>query len=108
MGNDSASHFVTEKVLGIDVNARYAHEPADLAQKARDTIDPVDIYLEEEPTVAEWLRELVPTRAGALHYVTSLFPSASWVRRYNARWLLGDVVAGADEVNFATIESLAC
>jgi sodium-independent sulfate anion transporter 11 len=97
MGKDSASHFVTEKMLGIDVNARYAHQPDGLARRARDTIDPADIYLEEEPTVAEWLRELVPTRAGALHYVTSLFPSASWIRRYNARWLLGDVVAGANK-----------
>ena len=86
--------FVTHKVLGIDTNERYAKQPADLDRRAYQTLEPADIYLEEEPTVAEFLRELAPTRAGAYHYVQSLFPSSSWIRRYCGRWLLGDAVAG--------------
>ncbi len=55
MGKDS-TQFVAEKLLGIDANARSAHQPSELPQRARDTIEPAAIYLEEEPTVAEWLR----------------------------------------------------
>jgi sodium-independent sulfate anion transporter 11 len=40
------------------------------------------------------VRELAPTRAAAVNYVQSLFPSSSWVLRYSARWLLGDFIAG--------------
>ena len=86
--------FVTTKVLGIDTNERYAKQPADLDRRAYQTLEPADIYLEQEPTVAEFLGDLIPTRDGAYHYVQSLFPSSAWIRRYCARWLLGDAVAG--------------
>lgn len=89
-----AAHFVVNKVLGIDVDERYTHQPDDLDKRARDVLDPADVYLEDEPTVAEFLRELRPTAAGAAHYVESLFPSATWIKKYNLRWLFGDVIAG--------------
>lgn len=54
----------------------------------------VDTYTEEEPTVAEWLGQQAPTWAGVGAYVVDLFPSASWMRRYNFRWLAGDLIAG--------------
>lgn len=85
---------MTQKVLGIDLNERYAHQPANLDRRAYQTLEPADIFLEQEPTVAEWIHELSPTRDGALHYVQSIFPSSSWVWRYCGRWLLGDIVAG--------------
>lgn len=87
-------HFITNTVLGIDVNERYSRQPSDLDRRAYQTISPADIYLEEEPTVGEWLSDLAPTREGVCHYVQSLFPSSSWIRRYCGRWLLGDAVAG--------------
>lgn len=51
-------------------------------------------YREQEPTVAEWIRSLAPTRRGTVDYVHELFPSAQWVVRYNLRWLIGDAIAG--------------
>ncbi|KAJ6447070.1 sulfate permease [Purpureocillium lavendulum] len=83
MAHKRAASFVVEQVLGIDVNDRYALLPPDLDQRARHVIDPADSYLEDEPTVKELFKELVPTRDGVVSYATELFPSASWVRRYN-------------------------
>lgn len=85
---------LTKAVLGIDTNARYAHQPKDLEERARAVLGSAAAYIEEEPTVAEWLRELIPTRAGVAHYLRTLFPPLFWIPRYNCRWLLGDAVAG--------------
>lgn len=86
--------FITKKVLGIDVNERFSRQPDDLDRRAYEILEPADIYLEQEPSVNEWIRELAPTREGALNYIQSLFPSSSWIRRYCGRWLLGDFIAG--------------
>ncbi|KAF4126513.1 solute carrier family 26 (sodium-independent sulfate anion transporter), member 11 [Geosmithia morbida] len=86
--------FITRRILGIDVDERYARQPADLDRRAYDLLDPADVFFEEEPSVAEFLREFVPTRQGAMRYVQSLFPATSWIGRYCMRWLLGDSIAG--------------
>lgn len=67
-------------------------QAASLEQLARETI--TQTYLEEDPSVAEWFRDLVPSSDGVAEYVRDLFPSAQWVRRYNLHWLAGDVIAG--------------
>lgn len=51
-------------------------------------------FVEESPTAAEWFRDLVPGRADCTHYVRSLFPFINWIGYYNAKWLVGDLVAG--------------
>jgi len=89
-----AGHFITSSVLGIDTNERYVRQPDHLGTKAYQILEPADIYLEQEPSVNEFLRELAPTRAAAVNYIQSLFPSSSWIRRYSGRWLLGDFIAG--------------
>ncbi|KAK0391336.1 hypothetical protein NLU13_0837 [Sarocladium strictum] len=89
-----AVNFITERLLGIDPAERYSHQPDDLDKRAYDLLHPADIYLEQEPSVGEWIRELVPSREGIAHYVVSLFPSAIWVPRYRTAWLVGDIVAG--------------
>ncbi|KAF4982423.1 hypothetical protein FZEAL_1941 [Fusarium zealandicum] len=94
MASQKASHFLTKTVLGIDVNERCSHLPQTLDQRARETITPADIYLEQEPTVFEWFKEFAPSRDAALQYFQGLFPSASWIPRYGLSWLLGDVIAG--------------
>jgi len=63
-----------------------------LEQIARETINAT--YCEEDPSVAEWFKDLVPSSAGVAEYVSELFPSARWVRRYNVHWLVGDLIAG--------------
>lgn len=82
------------RLLGIDPNERYAHQPQDLHAQARHILEQHDVYLEVEPSVSDILEGCVPSRNGALGYLRSLFPSASWMRRYNGHWLLGDVMAG--------------
>lgn len=94
MGLRRAAEFVTARVLRIDVNDRYAKLPPNLEARAREVLEPADVYLENEPSVADWFQGLVPTRAGAVQCAKDLFPSASWVRRYNWRWLAGDITAG--------------
>ena len=89
-----ACDFITRKVLGIDVNERFSRQPDDLDRRAYEVLEPADIYLEQEPSVNEWIKELAPTREGTLNYIQSLFPSSSWIRRYCGRWLLGDFIAG--------------
>lgn len=90
---------LARKLLHVDPNDRYAHVPKDLETRARDAIAPAEAYVEGEPTVAEWIRECVPTRHGAAGYVRDLFPFAQWVPRYNLRWLFGDAIAGELPLN---------
>jgi sodium-independent sulfate anion transporter 11 len=83
------------KVLGIDVNSQHLAVPAaDLDKRARETLDSADLYYEEDPSVADWFGELAPSRRDVVEYFISLFPSSSWIKRYNVRWLVGDLVAG--------------
>ena len=51
-------------------------------------------FFEAEPTVAEELKQCIPTKDGTLRYLTSLFPCFGWLPRYNWRWLVGDSIAG--------------
>ncbi|KAF5845091.1 hypothetical protein GGP41_001240 [Bipolaris sorokiniana] len=53
-----------------------------------------ETYIEEDPSVAEWFREFVPTSHGVAEYFRQVFPSARWIRRYNLHWLAGDAIAG--------------
>lgn len=78
-------------VFGASSEER-CRKTASLEQIARETIN--QTYHEEDASVAEWFRGLVPSSAGVAEYVSELFPSAQWVRRYNVHWLLGDVIAG--------------
>jgi hypothetical protein len=51
-------------------------------------------YVEQDPSVAQWLREQAPARHQILQYLVSLFPFSQWIFSYNLQWLIGDVVAG--------------
>ena len=93
MASGRMSNFAS-KVFGIDTRERDNLKPADLDKRAYEIIEPADIYLEQEPTVSEFLSHLRPNRESAVNYMRSLFPSSSWVRRYKAAWFFGDVIAG--------------
>ena len=56
-----------------------------------------DSYVDAEPSVLDWVVEITPTPRAVGRYFSSLFPFIRWVPRYNAQWLLGDVVAGERE-----------
>jgi sodium-independent sulfate anion transporter 11 len=67
-------------------------QQAALEQTANETIG--ETYIEEDPSVAEWFRDQVPSTHDVAEYARELFPSARWIRRYNLHWLAGDAIAG--------------
>lgn len=81
------------KVLGIRLDER---EHADKLTRGESvfSVSSADTYVEEEPTVGEWFREITPSGADLWNYVKSLFPFLHWIGNYNLQWLYGDLVAG--------------
>jgi sodium-independent sulfate anion transporter 11 len=95
--------LLINKVLHANTSEQQSRTEA-LQQHAKNThIDP---FLEDDPTVKEWLSGLVPTRTDVAQYTRNLFPSSSWVRRYNLHWLIGDAIAGEFLVQQARITAL--
>ncbi|KAH7027265.1 sulfate permease [Microdochium trichocladiopsis] len=82
------------KLLGIDPDEVEHSVPANLRQRATEAIAPHDPFFETDPEVKEWILEHIPSRHDILPYLASFFPFAAWIRRYNTRWLVGDIVAG--------------
>ncbi|KAK9371638.1 sulfate transporter family-domain-containing protein [Lipomyces chichibuensis] len=58
------------------------------------SVSAAERYVEEEPTAAEWVHSIFPTRRGVGQYFYNLFPFIHWIGRYNLQWLVGDLVAG--------------
>ncbi|RYO92135.1 hypothetical protein DL766_001862 [Monosporascus sp. MC13-8B] len=82
------------KAVGIDADAHRRQVPDDLIDRTTRAVVPFDTFLEDDPTVKEWILEHVPTRDGTIAYITSFFPFTKWIYRYNTRWLTGDIIAG--------------
>ncbi|RYP43890.1 hypothetical protein DL768_009595 [Monosporascus sp. mg162] len=82
------------KAVGIDTDAHRRQIPDDLVDRATRAVAPFDSFLEDDPTVKEWILEHVPTKDGTIAYITSFFPFTKWIYRYNTRWLTGDIIAG--------------
>ncbi|KAH8654964.1 sulfate transporter family-domain-containing protein [Tricladium varicosporioides] len=92
MTSNKPLQFVKKRVLHIDPDERYSRQPKDLEKRAKDAV--TQTYIEEEPNIREWAQQLIPTRDGFANYMRSLFPSATWIGRYNLHWLMGDTIAG--------------
>ena len=86
--------FFLAKSFGIDPRAHKQDVPDDLVERATTAISPFDRFLEDDPTVKEWIQEHIPTKDGIVSYLTSFFPFVRWIGRYNSRWLTGDLIAG--------------
>lgn len=83
------------KVLGIKLD--YRHElAADKITRGESvfSVSSADTYVEQEPTVAEWVSDTIPSGRDLARYARSLFPFTHWIGRYNLQWLAGDLVAG--------------
>ncbi|KAG7115663.1 Sulfate permease 2 like protein [Verticillium longisporum] len=78
------------KVLGIKLQE---NEPQEEMLRGESVIS-TQSFVEEQPTSAEWLAELVPDAEFCRKYVKSLFPFVNWIGYYNVGWLIGDLVAG--------------
>lgn len=81
------------KVLGIKLDDQNQHDKVTRGESAY-SVDSADTYIDEEPTVGEWLSDVTPTPSGILHYFINLFPFTHWITRYNLQWFYGDLVAG--------------
>lgn len=83
------------KALGIKLNYRNPTGREDTTRgESVFSVSTADTYVEEEPTTAEWLREVTPTHQTFARYIYNLFPFTHWITRYNTQWLYGDLVAG--------------
>ncbi|KAJ5218030.1 uncharacterized protein N7498_000129 [Penicillium cinerascens] len=65
----------------------------------KDHIDPLDKPSESrheaDPTVLDWLNDVVPTWRQFFHHLIRMFPFMNWIKHYNVQWLIGDLIAGA-------------
>lgn len=66
------------------------------------SISNADPFIEREPTVAEFLQEITPSRQAVGRYIINLFPFLQWIGKYNGVWLIGDLVAGTPNVMQST------
>ncbi|KAI0023404.1 sulfate permease 2 [Xylariomycetidae sp. FL0641] len=84
------------RAVGVDPDAQTNSEPTALFHATAAALEAksVGAYWEAEPSVGEYVRERLPTAAGAGRYLRSVFPFAGWLPRYNTTWLAADAVAG--------------
>jgi len=82
------------KILGIKLE--YRNETGAKLSRGESvfSVDSSDSYVEDEPTAAEWIQDIIPTGRQLGQYFYSLFPFLHWITRYNLQWLAGDLVAG--------------
>ncbi|KAH0544472.1 hypothetical protein FGG08_001369 [Glutinoglossum americanum] len=81
------------KALGIKLNDRIPKEDVTRGESVI-SVATANTFVEEEPTSAEWIRELVPNGEAFKRYLVEFFPFLKWITRYNSSWFLGDTVAG--------------
>lgn len=83
------------KVLGIKLNYRDETGANKLSRgESVFSVTSADSYEEEEPTSAEWIASIWPSKRDTWNYAKGLFPFTSWITHYNLQWLYGDLVAG--------------
>jgi len=82
---------VRRRILHADSDSKL-NEKATLENEAKSAV--VASYVEEEPSIKQWLLGLRPTKDGTKKYIGSIFPFTTWLPRYNLTWLLGDAIAG--------------
>ncbi len=65
---------------GLGIKLQYRNEKGDSVTRGESTysVSSADSYIEDEPTAGEWLRSIVPGRAGVVSYLRSLFPFTTW------------------------------
>lgn len=83
------------KGLGIKLDYRNEIQQEKLSRgESVFSVTSADTYVEQEPTVAEYFKEITPTPTDMKNYVYGLFPFVHWIGKYNVQWLIGDLVAG--------------
>jgi hypothetical protein len=86
------------KFLGIKLNYRNELSLQDQEiQRGESTYSSqsTDVYVEQEPRSIDWVVGVLPSGQDLVDYARDLFPFLHWAGRYNAQWLVGDLIAGA-------------
>ncbi|KAI1652612.1 sulfate permease [Daldinia decipiens] len=86
--------LATVKMLGVKGNADAHLTPDSLIQRSSEAISPFEPFIEQIPTTKEWILEQFSNQINPISYFQRLFPFIGWVRRYNTRWLIADLIAG--------------
>ncbi|KAK9322017.1 sulfate transporter family-domain-containing protein [Lipomyces orientalis] len=103
----NAGHTLA-KVLGIKLSE--SRNPLDDPVTRGESVyslGTAEPYVEEEPTAAEWVQSVIPSRREFGLYVYSLFPFIHWIGRYNLQWFIGDLVAGITVAAVVVPQSMA-
>jgi solute carrier family 26 (sodium-independent sulfate anion transporter), member 11 len=91
--SSKVGHYVA-KGLGIKLHPKDPyHDPVTRGESIV-SIGTSDTFVEEQPSTADFFREITPSRHDIARYFWSLFPFLSWIGHYNSLWLVGDLVAG--------------
>ncbi|KAE8441536.1 hypothetical protein EG329_004844 [Mollisiaceae sp. DMI_Dod_QoI] len=53
-----------------------------------------DGFMEQKPTVFEYVKGIAPKKQGILQYMEDTFPFYKWIFNYNSHWFVGDLIAG--------------
>ncbi len=94
------------KFWGIKLQYRNPTGQEDLTRgESVFSVSTADTYVEEEPTSAEWLIQVLPTPRTFINWAARIFPFTHWIDRYNVNWLIGDLVAGQSRFCSCLIES---
>lgn len=89
------------KGLGIKLDYRNEIQQEKLSRgESVFSVSSADTYVEQEPTVAEYFKEITPSTDDAKRYFWNLFPFINWIGMYNLQWLAGDMVAGKHRLSF--------
>ena len=84
------------KILGIKLQYRDELGQDLTRGESVYSVSSADTFVEEEPRTIEWIRDVIPDGPTLLRYAHGLFPFTHWITRYNAQWLVGDLIAGKD------------
>lgn len=79
------------RVLGIKLDSSKEHVTRGESVLSLQT---VDTYVEQDPSPADYLREITPDGKDVGRYFYNMFPFFQWLPRYNMQWFTGDLVAG--------------
>lgn len=82
------------KLLGIKLQKSEPYRDEVTRGESVFSVATSETFVEEPPTTAEFMREIIPSRRQISDYLWSLFPFLHWIGFYNVQWLLGDLVSG--------------
>ncbi|KAI1465847.1 sulfate permease [Daldinia caldariorum] len=82
------------RVFGDKENAHAHLTPDSVVQRSSAAISPFEPFIEQIPTTREWIIDQLSGGANPISYFLGLLPFLGWLRRYNKRWLVADLIAG--------------